>query len=105
MLYPLVSVSLGGSNGNFSVKCGSQHETTTESAKTTKTVLSTLLASSVTTLIPSSTESSPVMSTNINTDVTMSQNTSSEHLNSLSMDSTQDYPENMICKYTVKQSL
>lgn len=85
-----------GNNGNFSVKCGSQQETTTESAITTKTVSSSLLASSVTFLNPTSTESLPVMSTNMNTDVTMSSNTSSKYLNSLSMDSTQDDQENMI---------
>lgn len=91
----------GGTFENLNVICGTPPKTaiTTESSTSVTTTLHLSLGSSS---IASSKEFTSVGYTNENTDATISSNTTTVGSKSLSIESTQDVPENMICKY--KQS-
>lgn len=95
----------GGSRGNLSVICGSPPKLATATLSSTtisRTTLTSTQLSHAYSAIESSIESTSVVNTIDNTDVTLSSSTTyvSYDSHSLSVESTQDDPK-MLCKYTV----
>uniref|UniRef100_A0A8W8JD30 Uncharacterized protein n=1 Tax=Magallana gigas TaxID=29159 RepID=A0A8W8JD30_MAGGI len=84
-----------GSNGYLNVICEPPRETST-TAEPLTTVTTTLHFSHASSSFATSIESTSVANSNENTDVTTSSNTTTVGFNSLSLESTQDVPENMM---------